>query len=167
MKQSLFIIILSVFALLLTSCREEVDAPLQLDVTENTAPDVTKVGYDTSVLGPGRHEKEYQITTDFSASELKMQCNNCKQLQIETALRKPYVPETGGSTTIEATAEETGIYVSVAEGNIITIRFAQLDPENSSYGYYGTVKVHGKIKGETKTTTINIGRRNPRLDEPK
>lgn len=140
------------------------DAPLQLDVTENTAPDITKVGYDTSVLGPGRHEKEYQVSTDFSDCELKMQCNNCKQLQVETALRKPYVPETGGSTTIEATAEETGIYVSVAEGNGIAIRFAQLDPEKSSYG---TVKVHGKIKGETKTTTINIGRRNPRLDEPK
>jgi len=167
MKQSLFFAILSVLALLLAGCREEVDAPLQLDVIENTAPDITKVDYSTSVLGPGRHEKEYQITTDFSASELKMQCNNCRQLQVETALRKPYVPETGGSTTTDATAEETGIYVSVDNGNVITIKFTQLDPENNSYGYYCTVKVHGKINGESKTTTINIGRRNPILDGQK
>ena len=163
MKHSLFII-LSVIVVALAGCSEEVDAPLQLDVIENTAPDITDVRYFSPSIGLGWHEKEYHVYTDFAACELKLQCNNCNLIQIETALSKPYVPPTGGNSSTEATPDETGIHVTLSEGNIITIRFTELEPQDNPYGYFGTVTVYGIVNRENKKTIIKIARRNPRLD---
>lgn len=163
MKHSLFII-LSVIVVALAGCSEEVDAPLQLDVIENTAPDITRIRYFSPSIGLGWHEKEYHVYTDFAACELKLQCNNCNLVQIETALTKPYVPPTGGNSSTEATPDETGIHVTLSEGNIITIQFTELEPQDNPYGYFGTVTVYGIVNRENKKTIINIARRNPRLD---
>lgn len=165
MQKHLFIIILSIIAVALAGCREELDAPLQLDVIENTAPDITDVRYFSSDMGPGWHEKEYHIHTDFSTCELKLQCNNCNLIQIETALTKPYVPPTGGNSSTEATPDETGIHVTLSEGNIITIKFTELEPQDNPYGYFGTVTVYGIVNRENKKTIINIARQNPLLLE--
>lgn len=163
MKHSLFII-LSLIVVAIAGCSEEVDAPLQLDVIENTAPDITDVRYFSPSIGLGWHEKEYHVYTDFSACELKLQCNNCNLIQIETALSKPYVPPTGGNSSTEATPDETGIHVTLSEGNIITVRFTELEPQDNPYGYFGTVTVYGIVNRENKKTIISIARRNPRLD---
>lgn len=164
MQKHLFTVILSIIAVALAGCSEEVDAPLQLDVIENTAPDITDVRYFSPSMGPGWHEKEYHVYTDFSACELKLQCNNCNLIQIETALTKPYVPPTGGNSSTEATPDETGIHVTLSEGNIITVRFTELEPQDNPYGYFGTVTVYGIVNRENKKTIINIARRNPNLD---
>lgn len=163
MQKHLFTVILSIIAVALAGCHKEADAPLQLDVIENTAPDITNIGYYANP-GPGLQYKEYYVYTDFSACELKLQCNNCNLIQIETALTKPYVPPTGGNSSTEATPDETGIHVTLSEGNIITIKFTELEPQDNPYGYFGTVNVYGIVNRENKKTIINIARRNPNLD---
>lgn len=163
MKNYLFFIILSLFAVVIGGCDEEKDAPLQFEVIENSSPDITKIDYYSPNLGPFVREKEYFVKTDFSSSEVKLQCNNCGQITIDTKLEKPHTAETGGDTMIEATPEETGIYVSLSDGNVITVNFRQLDLDNP-YGYYGTVTVFGKVDGKEEKALINLSRRNNQLD---
>ena len=108
--------------------------------------------------------KEYYVYTDFDESLVRMQCTNCRNIRIETSLSKPHVDEEYGySTSIEATAEETGIFISVSDNNVIVINFKSLDSYDNPYGYYATVKVYGKIDGVDKYTTVYISRRNPLL----
>lgn len=161
MKNYLFFIILSLFAVVIGGCDEEKDAPLQFEVIENSSPDITKMDYYSP--GAFAREKEYFVKTDFSSSEVKLQCNNCGQITIDTKLEKPHTAETGGDTMIEATLEETGIYVSLSDGNVITVNFRQLDLDNP-YGYYGTVTVFGKVDGKEEKALINLSRRNNQLD---
>lgn len=164
MKNYLLFIILSLFAVVIGGCDEEKDAPLQFEVIENSSPDITKIDYYSPNLGPFVREKEYFVKTDFSSSEVKLQCNNCSLITIDTKLKKPYASETGGSTTIDATPEETGIDVALSEGNVITVKFTQLETLNNPYGYYGTVTVFGKVGRKDEKTVINLSRRNNRLD---
>lgn len=164
MKKRLSLIPLLIFMLALAGCHEEVDAPLQFDVIENTAPDVTTIRYFANP-GPGTQQKDYYVYTDFSACELRLKCTNCDRLQIETSLTKPYVPETGGTITVEATPEETGIHVSLSESDVVTIRFTELEANENPYGFFGTVEAYGKVNGEDSKTVIYIARRNPRLSD--
>lgn len=149
--------------ILLYACGEEEEAPVQFDTVENTAPETTKVRYYCPSVYGG--EKEYFVSTDFSECLLKLRCSNCRNIDIACELRKPYVPETGGNTTTAATSEETGIYVSLSDAGVITIRFTALNPDYSPYGYFGTIKATDRTDRK-RTTTINLARRNPNLDRP-
>ncbi len=149
--------------LLFSSC-EEGEAPLMFDEIDNTAPSVTTFSYHG--YGPFTGNKQYFVDTDFTESEIKLQCNNCSSIAIETRLEKPCVLDTGGSSTTVATPDETGIYVTLAEGNVITVRFTPLNPDLSDYGYYGTVTAIGKVDGKQQHTIINLHRTNPNLLAP-
>lgn len=157
--KKLFLFLL--FALSFCACEEEKEAPLLFDVIENTLPDITYIGY-YSPRADGGGEKWYHVLTDFSENEVKLKCNNCDRTHISCSYQKPYVREDGGSSETEATPEETGIYVSLSEDNVITIRFAELETENNTYGYYGTIYASGKVGGEEKQTIIKLARRNQR-----
>lgn len=157
------ILIWALLSVLLCACHEETEASLQFDVIENSTPETTRIRYFANP-GPGCIEKEYYVYTDFSESELKLKCNNSNKIKTSCRLKKPYASE-NGDTTIEATPEETGIYVTLSENNIITVRFAQLSSENTPYGYYGTIIATDYNGGEERQTVINISRRNPSLDE--
>lgn len=161
MKKYLLLLMVSVLSIA-SSC-EEKDAQLKVDVIENSSPDITHMGYFSPTIGFGY--KEYHIYTDFSASELKLRCKKCGRIDMDIELRKPHTSEAGGDTSIEATPEETGIYVALSEGNVITVKFARLEISDAPYGYYGTVRIYGRIGGKDKQTTININRRNNSLDE--
>ncbi len=149
----------------LSRCDKEEDAPLQLDVIENTS-DNTRIYYyaqPTNIFG-GIRVKDYHIHTDFEESVLKLQCTNCRNIRIETSQSKPWVDEEYGySTSTEATPEETGIYISVTDNNVLDIHFKYLDPYDNLYGYYATVKVFGKIDGADKYTEVFISRQSPLL----
>lgn len=157
------ILICALFSVLLCACHEEAEAPLQFDVIENSTPETTRIRYFANP-GPGCMEKEYYVYTDFSESELKLKCNNSNKIKTACRLKKPYASENGGTTTIEATPEETGIYVTLSDDNIITVRFAQLSSESTPYGYYGTIIATDHNGGAERQTVINISRRNPSLD---
>ncbi|MBO5268984.1 MAG: hypothetical protein J6B13_09540 [Muribaculaceae bacterium] len=140
----------------LCGCEDE-EAPLLFDTIENTSPDVTSVQYYApSAYGNG--EKEYYVVTDFSESGLKLECSNCDNIEISCELRKFYSPESGGTTTTAATAEETGIYVSLTDGNIIAIRFAEPGAVNGAGSYFGTIYARDKAGGGDRRTIINIAR---------
>lgn len=157
----------SVLSLIILSsvsrCNKEEEAQLQLEVIESTS-DATSFSYHSITQPIGVYVKEYYIYTDFDESLVRMQCTNCRNIRIETSLSKPHVDEEYGySTSIEATAEETGIFVTVADNNVLCIDLKHLDPDNSLYGYYATVKVYGKIDGVDKYSTVYISRRSPSL----
>lgn len=154
--------IMGCMLLMLTSSKcEDEEAPLQFDVVENTAPDVTSLAYYCPDMGPFGGEKEYFISTDFSESRVKLYCNNCNRsgISIDAQFQKPCVLEGGGSSTCEATPQETGIYVSLSDGDMITVQFADISSEESMYACYGTITVHGKVNRNDVTTRINISRR--------
>ncbi|MDE7473755.1 MAG: hypothetical protein K2M68_09260 [Muribaculaceae bacterium] len=147
--------------LTLAGCDEN-EAPLQFDVVDNTTPEVITVDYYCPDFGWFPGDKEYFVRTDFTAGSVTLKCNNCDRggIKIETELSKPCVIEGGGSSSCEATAEETGIYVSLSHaGNMITIDFADVSPADS-YSYYGVIKAYGKVGREDKVTVINVTRRN-------
>ena len=157
----------SVLSLIILSsvsrCNKEEEAPLQLEVIESTS-DATSFSYHSITQPIGVYVKEYYVYTDFDESLVRMQCTNCRNIRIETSLSKPHVDEEYGySTSIEGTAEETGIFISVSDNNVIVINFKSLDSYDNPYGYYATVKVYGKIDGVDKYTTVYISRRNPLL----
>ena len=150
-----------------SSCDKEEDAPLQLDEIENSSEE-TKIYYyaQPAYIFGGIRVKDYHVHTDFDESVLKLQCTNCRNIRIETYLSKPWVDEEYGySTSAEATPEETGIFITVSDNNVLDIRFKYLDPYNNPYGYYATVKVYGKIDGVDKYTELYISRQNPLLLE--
>lgn len=140
----------------LWGCGEE-EAPLLFDTIANTSPDVTSVQYySPSAYGNG--EKEYYVVTDFSESGLKLQCSNCDNIEISCEQRKFYSPESGGTTTTTATEEETGIYVSLTDGNVIAIRFAAPAAVNGADSYFGTIYARDKADRKDRQTKINIVR---------
>ncbi len=151
----------------LSRCDKEEDAPLQLDIIENTS-DETRMYYNAqppTIFG-GIRVKEYSIHTGFDESVLKLQCTNCRNIRIEVTQSKPWVDEEHGySTSTEATPEETGIYISVTDNNVLDIHFKYLDPYDNSFGYYANVKVFGKIDGVDKYTEVFISRHSPLLLE--
>lgn len=150
-------------ALLLCACDEEKEAPLLFDVIANSAPETTTIGYFSPSATGG--VKEYHVYTDFGASELKLQCANCRDIAITCQYRKPCVLEGGGSSSTEATAEEAGMDVYLSESNVITVRFDSLATADNLYGYYGTIRVSRKSRGkDEQTTVINLNRRNNELD---
>lgn len=154
--------------LVLTSSKcEDDEAPLQFDVIDNSAPDVTSVSYYCPDMGPFGGVMEYFVRTDFSESSVKLYCNNCGRdgIRIETSLSKPCVLENGGSSSCEATPEETGIYVSLSDANTITVNFAGIDREDLAYAYYGTITAYGKVNRKDVKTQINISRSNLKLPE--
>lgn len=162
-NSTLRLIVCLVVVMFLSGCDAE-EAPLQFDVIENTSPETTKLEYHAQA-GPFPGVNEYYIHTNYSASEVKLHCNNCKHLVIDTYLDKPYAPESGGTTSTEATPEESGIYVTLSEGNTVTVTFTPLIPLESAYGYYGKITATGKIGGKEVQTVINIHRRNPLIME--
>lgn len=108
--------------LVLAGCDEK-EAPLQFEVMINTSPEATDIRYYCPDLGPFRGDKEYFVVTDFSASEVKFQCTNAGPIHIETSL------EAGGNISTDVTPEEAGIFVTLERGNVIAIRFEELESE--------------------------------------
>jgi len=164
MRQNLkfgLVFIVCLFYLLVLSACEEEEAPLQFDMIENSDPDAIRLRYFCPTMGPFPGYKEYYVYTDFTAGEIRLQCNNCQQIKIETNFSKPCVLEGGGNSSTEATAEETGIFVTLEKGNQITIRFADRSGDAAlTYGYFGAIKAFGKVGGKDESTTINLARSN-------
>lgn len=151
------IIICLAIAFSFAGCDDE-EAPLQFKLIANTAPGITHLDYYNPDLGPFGGVKEYFLRTNFTESQAKLQCTNCKNIRIETSFTRPFVPETGGSTSTVSTAEETGMHISLDEGGVIVIDFTELSLEDSCYAYYAVIKAYGSVDGKEQVTTINLTR---------
>ena len=149
MKIKLLHLIFIILSLIMVSCEDE-DAPLQFDIVQISNKECIEVIYTCRDITPLPGVKEYYVNTYFTAGEIQLKCNNCDQLEIETRLE---------SSTNEVTAEESGIFVTLENRNIVKIVFAGL-PVSEIMSYYGTIKVFGKVGGESQVTTINIQRLN-------
>ncbi len=140
-----------------SKCTEPDEAPLQFDIVQNSDPESITSSYHSSCMGPFPCDKEYFIYTGFGSGDIVLQCTNCRVIEIETSLSKPCVLEGGGSSSTEATAEETGIYVTLSGANVINIHFADRTGVEY-YGLYGTIQAYGKVDGREETAVINITR---------
>lgn len=162
--RSFCIALLGIALLSSSKCTEPDEAPLQFDLVENSDPESITTSYHSPCLGPFPCDKEYFIYTGFTAGDVVLKCTNCRVIEIETSLSKPCVLEGGGSSSTEATAEETGIYVTLAGANVINIHFADCTGAEY-YGLYGTVTAYGKVDGRDEVAVINISRSNWRTPE--
>ncbi len=147
MKKILLFLTITVFSIILVSC-EEPEAPLQFDIIENSDEDANYISYHSTGVTPFPGTKQYHIFTKVYSGEIKLECNNCNDIEIETSFSDSFG---------EATAEETGIFVTLENGNIITIRLAEKSFD-IAMGYYCTIKVFGKVRKNMESTTININR---------
>lgn len=156
MKINFLSLIVAILSLSLTSCDEE-EAPLQFDTIENSDPENITLNYYCPDLGPIRGYKEYFITATFNAGEIRMKCNNCHRIEIETSFSKPCILEGGGNSLTKSTSEETGIIITLEKDNILNISFAD---RNSAeyYGLFGKIIAFGKVGGNDEQTIINISR---------
>lgn len=160
-------LLITLFSLLtvviFSGCDEEKDSPLLFELTSNTNPEHISLSYKPKEAGVTLYPKELRYfiySYTYIDGDLELTCTNCDNINYSIVCSFGIIKDNAGKD-ISATEEEVGVSVKNTNNKTLRIHFDKVPDDKLPSGFLGaeaTIKVYGRVGGETVTTDISVYR---------